>query len=262
MIAREAIAVYQPDDPWEQAIQDSSKEYTGQWLSMYRCQLVAKAIAGLKSIDDWMSQPELFASRAKYFFAPHFVAKRDQMVFVTHFLFLRDILENREINAYLHDPVTFVTPPIAHYLLRQYPIHIVADYDKLKSENDQANFIEVGGLLLVDGQNIKLSKECILDIVVKENDRLQATVEPSAVQSVVMQTGMKAAMQLSRGVFSIDKHERVMVPGMSVWDKEQRKDGTVYLVEPGDTGVVGIQYKDGAELTISKLFFDSRFVVV
>jgi hypothetical protein len=259
---KKAIAVYDPSDSWERAIQDAAKEYTGQWLSMYRCQLVAKAVASLKSIDNWMSDVGLLTHRAKYFFAPQFASNKNELVFVTHLLFLRDVLENREVNSYVYDPIVFMTRPLAHYLFREYPIHILVDYDLLKSENSGVNFIEVGGLVISDGEDVKLD-ESIIDISSKHTKNLDFLTPPEVVNNIRTQTGLKAAARaVSRGIFQIDDHERFLVPDRQVWDKEKRADATIYLVEPGDTGLVGLRYDDGTEITISKLFFDSRYTLV
>lgn len=258
-----AIAIYDPKDPWERAVQDTAKEYLGTWLPSFACQAVARGIASLKSFSDWMEKPELYKHRIRYFFAPKFTENKSHVVFVTHLLFLRDMLENREINALLHDPVVFVTRPIAHYLLREYPIHITLDYERLKADNKDTKSIEVGGMLIYQDVNVKLSPESVLDVRSQQNDRFQYPVDQSDVDRVRYQTGIKAAARaISRGVFKIDEHNRALLPDMKVYDKEKRAEGHIFLVEPGDTGLVGITYLDGTQVTVSKLFFDTRYAVV
>jgi len=254
---KSAIVVYNPSDPWERAIQDTAKDILGQWLPSFACQSVAAAIANLKSIDDWMDNPRLYGARARYFFSPQFCSRKSQMVFVTHPLYLRDILENHEIDAFLHDPITFVTRPIAHYLMREYPIHVFVDYERLKADNRNVKFVDVGGLLISQGKSLILSEEAILDIKSLPSTNVQF---PNQYQAVRQRKA--ASKSISRGVFKIDEHNRILMPKMQVYDKEKRSNGEIYLVEPGDTGIVGVVYEDGSQITVSKLFFDTRYAVV
>lgn len=259
---KEGTAVYYPEDSLERAIQDASHSHTGEWLSSYQCQLTAQAISSLKMFDsDWLTNESLFVHRMDYLFNPAMIGNQDVMIFVTHKLYLRDILENREINGYIHSPVVFVTKPIAHYLLREYPIHIHIDKEKMLSIND-ANIFTIGGLLIADQENISVD-ECIVDVKAVSNADLEFPVKPDEAEIMSQMTGVKfAATKIAPGVFQIDEHERAITPNNKVWDKVTREDGVVLAVEPGETGKVSIRYSDGRMTSIGKLFFDQRFVVV
>ena len=65
---KESIAVYNPQDPWERAIQEASHEATGYWLSAYECQLLAKSVFAIKHFTNWTEQTDLADIRAFYFF--------------------------------------------------------------------------------------------------------------------------------------------------------------------------------------------------
>ena len=183
-LAKESISVYNPQDEWEKAIQDAyhASSDDGDWLPSFACQSIAKATANLKGLNNWLDNESLFFQRASYFFAPHMSSNKDKLVFSTFPLFLYDIMENNEIDAYLHDPITFVTLPIAHYLLRDYPVHIIVDYSVLRSDNHDADFLDVGGLVVVSGQNIKLS--CASSSVLTSRSAPLQALCPYAVASV------------------------------------------------------------------------------
>lgn len=262
-VDKEAIAVYYPNDPVERAIQDAFHQSEDQWLSMHACKLVARSIMSMKLIDPiWLDDDILLTQRITYFFEPHLIHNKDEMVFLTHPLYLRDILENREINSYLYDPVTFVTLPLAHYLFREYPIHIHIDRGVVTAHNDDADFFSVGGLLISE-TDVGLPPESIINIQTVKNKDLKNEASPEAVYKLRQQVGVKAAStEISKGVFKIDEHERSLLPAETVWDKNRRTRGEITYVEPGENGLVAIQFEDGTELTIGKQFFDYRFVVV
>jgi len=262
LIEKEGVAVYYPEDPLERAIQDASHAHVGEWLSSYQCQLVASAISSLKIFDtDWITNEELFRQRMDYLFDLAMTNNKDILVFVTHKLYLRDILENREINAYLHSPVVFVTKPIAHFLLREYPIHIHVIRERILAKND-ADLFTIGGMLLSDGEDVSID-ECILEVKTVSNADLEFPVKQEEAEDIGLMTGVKAAAsQIAPGVFQIDEHERVLRPDQEIWDKELREDGVILAVEPGETGKITIRYTDGHDTSIGKMFFDHRFVVV
>ena len=54
----EAIAVFDPDDAWEKAIQAAAKEVTGDWLPAYPCRLLARAVVSLKCDDEWLNSSD------------------------------------------------------------------------------------------------------------------------------------------------------------------------------------------------------------
>ncbi|KKM89218.1 hypothetical protein LCGC14_1250880 [marine sediment metagenome] len=258
---REAIAVFNPSNELERAIQEASKNFLGNWLSMYQCKLMAKAISSLKYLDEeWVDDANLLLHRVNYFFKDQFTEDHSEMIFVTHLLFLRDILENKEINSYIHSPVVFLSSMLANYFFREYPIHILIDVDILRSENPKVKFFDIGGCIIVDGEDVIVDSS-IKSIDCKENKSMKMEVDPAEISN--MQFQMKAAASLvDKGVFKIDEHERALLPDTDVWDKERRTQATIYMVQPGETGEVGVKYSDGFELTIPKNFFDSRFLVI
>lgn len=247
--------VYYPSDEFERALQDASYKHEGKWLSQKDCQLMARAIVVLKTGNPgWTTG--LHKERAAYFFSPQMTSQKDRLVFVTYPLFVRDILENNEFNSYLHSPVTFMTKPLAHYLFREYTIHLHLDKDKLLSVNSGVHFVQVGGLVMAD-ENVVLDKECIAGMVTPENRNQAFDMGESTLDEVKL-----AASLVAPGVFQIDEHERALLPDTEVWDKDNRTKGIISNVEPGETGSVEINYDDGHNMTIGKQFFDQRFVVV
>jgi hypothetical protein len=229
-------------------VQSASKKYTGDWLSMYQCKLVAKAILSLKSFEEtWSDSTELLQQRVSYFFSDAFTKNKNYVVFLTFPLFVRDILENREINSYIHDPVVFMTISLSHFLFKEYPVHMYIDANALRAENGGIKLMEIGGLFISDGENVSVNS-CISKII--------STDAESAPQLKA------AATNLGEGIFKIDEHERKIMPDTEVWDKYKRVVARIFTVEPGETGEVGIRYDDGNETMISKLYFDNHFVCI
>lgn len=251
-----AISVYSPDDPMESAIQDASHRYTGQWLPSYPCQLMARSVGVLKAFDDWLEDENLLSLRMSYFFSPHMTHHQEHMVFLTHTLFLRDIFENREINAYLHDPVTFVCTPLAHYLFHEFPVHIHVNTDILKSENPHIQFLTVGGLLIGDGQNVSVSEASLTRIVADESVQ-------GIVNAIESQYGFdkRASIEKEPGVFHLDGHEREWGADVKVIHKKMRSEGFVTKIEPGETGLVFIEI-DGETRSVPKMEFDIHYSLV
>ncbi len=238
---KEAISVYDPSDPLEKAIQDAYHLYNDGWLASSGCQLVARSLANLKFLTEWLYKPELLQKRVNYFFAPHMSQNMSNSVFVTMPLFLRDIIENHVIDSYLHDPVTFVSVPVAHYLLTEYPVHIYIDTDKMKAANSKDSFFEVGGLIIASG-NINLPSECIIDV--KEKGY-----------------AVKVAATVQNDVFKIDEHKKNVVPNDRVWDKRFNNQATVSYVEAGEEGDIQVRLDNGQIVQLPKKDFDQRFVM-
>jgi len=246
------MKVYYSSDPFEKALQDAAHQTTGQWMSERECRLMASAISSLKLFSpDWVGS--LSNHRASYFFLPHFISLQDQLVFVTSKLYARDVVENNEINSFLHSPVVLMTKPLAHYLFKEYPIHIHIDRHRLLSLNSGVKFAQLGGLVICE-DNVALDKDCILGIAAPENRTERFDREQSQLKS--------AASLVAPGVFKIDEHERTLLPDMEVWDKDNRVAGRIAGVEPGETGSVQVSFEDGLEVEIGKQFFDQRFSLV
>ncbi len=259
----EAISVYDPENPWEQAIQDGSKKMTGHWLPSYPCQMLARAVISLQCNDEWLDREDLMSVRASYFFSPLLIDNKQELVFVTHLLFLRDILENEEIYNQLHDPVVFMTPPLARFLFLHCPVHLHVDQNLLKAHNRHAEFLEIGGFTIIDKADVKLPMECVKDI-----RHLSGGNSPDF-QNVRQLSGLplKAAAQLEideygeETAFSAD-HFRALRPDDKVWDKLRRVEGTIEEIDPSVSGNVRVKYNDGAVTSITKEDFDNNYIVV
>ncbi len=254
---KEAISVYNPQDPIEKTVQDAYHATSNEWLDAAGCRSVAKAITSLKVFDEkWLDDIRLVEQRISYFFAPFMTQNKDTVIFVSHALFIRDIIENKEINSHLHSPVTFVTVPLAHYLLTEYPIHIKIDSHALKSANYKHHWIDVGGLLISES-DVKLGS-AIKEVSIRQEDPdLRKLI--NEVQGVNFQKA--ASIEMSPGVFHIDEHKRNIRPGDIVWDKEDRRQAQVHFVELGEVGEISVEYPDGKKKSFLKETFDRRFVV-
>jgi len=259
---KESIAVYNPSDPIERSIQEQYHNTSGQWLTACDCQLLSKALGSLKSFDGWLENPKVLDHRISYFFASFMSKNKKNMVFLTHPLFLRDILENCEINSYLYDPIVFVTPSLAHYLFQEYPVHLYVDSSKLKGYND-VHWVDIGGLLVCNREDVKIDAGFITGILSKPECQETVSGIMSDVRQLKGSSMSKAALsQVSPGIFKIDRHERDIEPDEMVWDKHERKNAIITRVEPGETGLVAIKYEDGYELSLPKEDFDTRYTVM
>lgn len=262
---KKAIAVYNPSDPLERAIQEAYHENETGWLDMYSCKLCARAILSLKMFDeDWLNHPELFDQRIKYFFAPYMSMKKDYVVFPTTLLFLRDILENNSINGFVTNPVAFVTRPISHYLLREYPVHVLVDKHKVIGANQSQYYLDVGGLVVFDGMNVNLPEDAVLDILSKEPKDGNSSTSLVDIERMTDGTGYrKVAVSLrGPGVFTNDEHKREIKPEATVWDKADREEGTITKVEFGENGFIEVLLDSGIKKVISQGNFDREFVLV
>ena len=250
LMQKKSISVYQPSDPLEKAIQDTYHEYEGTWLPSHVCQIAAKAFCSLKIFDStWIEEDNLYKQRCSYLFSPEFVQNKDIMVFLTMPLFLRDVLENNLISSVTSNPVTFTTPTIAHYLYKEYPVKIYIKKDLLISGNN-CQWFHVGGFLITD-TDVNLPRECIIKI--KHADNVD-------VPQIGETLGLKAASL--NGIFHVDEVERVLMPGMKVIDKTSKTgSGVIETVEPGENGMVHMQFQTG-NTSIGKQLFDTRFSLV
>jgi len=265
-ITKKAFAVYDPaDNPWESAIQDAAKEITGNWLPSFPCQLLAKAVASLKVGNEWLDRKDLLPVRAHYLFAPYLTNQKETLVFVTHLLFLRDILENREINSSLNDPITFVTPPLADFLFRDSPIHIHVNVDLLRAANPKSKFLDVGGLLICHEGNIELKDKIITDVRYYGSEMNQERIS-TLINDIETRQNVSfskaAAKEIAPEVFQIEEHFPELTPDTEVWDKMTRSKAQVTAIEASENGIVWLLYSDGNEVSVPKQEFDQQFVVV
>lgn len=263
---KKAIAVFNPQDSLERAVQEAYHEFDEGWLPMYECKLVAKALAYLKMFDEsWLDNHALFSQRVRFFFAPYMVSQKEHMIFPTTLLFLRDILENNSINGFTHSPTVFVTRPISHYLLREYPVHMVFDMNLIYAANRDCQYVNVGGLVIFDGENISLSEKAMIDVVTKDPKEGESPTSRIDLEHITRDTGFTRKIAVSlrgRGVFTNDEHLRLIEPEALVWDKSDRKEGTIIKVEPGEMGTIEVLLDDGSKKTISQVDFDREFVLV
>ncbi|MHA2279511.1 MAG: hypothetical protein ACXAC5_01280 [Promethearchaeota archaeon] len=259
-----AIAVYQPSDPWENAIQDAAKQMTGNWLSSHPCQLISQVVASLKLGTDWLERDDLLPIRASYLFNPQLVDEKQKRVFVTHLLFLRDVLENREIDENLHQPIAFLSVPLAHFLFRNCPVHIYVNEDLLRAANPKADFLDVGGFLVAREGTVEIKDGVISEV------RYYGSQNAEEVQQIVRQvqedSGLRfmkaAAREIEEDVFEVSEHFKDIRPDSYVWDKINRDKARILEVEPGETGVIFLKYLDGKLDSIPKPDFDCRFIII
>lgn len=240
---KQAIAIYEPSDLWEREVQESYHEFNDDWLPSFACQLAAKAILKLKTVG-WVENDSLRKHRAKYFFSPAMTTYKEDMVLATYPLFLRDILENETVSSYLHDPIVFVTQPIAHYLLRDFPIHVVVKWQDIVADNPHVKFMDVGGLYLSANCNVILKRSSILSI-----------------RNVANEVRKVAATQVGKDVYEIDPHKRDLFPALEVWDKEKRIVGIIEEAGLGEKGIIRVVYRDGTKLDLPQEEFDFRFLL-
>ncbi|KKM19148.1 hypothetical protein LCGC14_1658540, partial [marine sediment metagenome] len=252
-------------DPWESAIQNAAKEITGNWLPSFPCQLLAKAVASLKVGTDWLVRDDLLPVRAHYLFSSYLADNKEQLVFVTHLLYLRDILENKEINSILHDPIVFMTDHLANFLFRDSPVHICVNTDLLRAANSKAEFLDVGGLLICHKGNITLDDGVITDVRYHGSEMNRERTS-GLVNDIQKRQGISfskaAAKEIAPDVFRIDEHFPELVPDTEVWDKLTRSKAQVTAIETSENGIVWLRYSDGSETDIPKQEFDLNFVVL
>lgn len=259
---REAIAVYSPADRWESAIQDAAKQLIGNWLPAYPCQLLSQTIYSLKLGTDWLDNKELLPSRASYFFSDHLTNNKQERVFATNLLFLRDILENHEINAKLHEPIAFMTTPLAYFLFRNCPVHVYVNENLLRAANKKVEFVDVGGFLIVKEGNIEIKDGVVSDIRYYGNNANTERIIHQIRDDCGLRFMKAAASEVAFDVFEISEHFRDIKPGSKVWDKISRDQAKVVETEPGETGIVRLEYADGSEKSIEKEEFDKQFVII
>lgn len=254
---KESIAVYNPSDPVESAVQDACHELTGEWLGSYQCKQISKAISFLKCFDNWLDNQNLLNYRIKYFFSPHMCNNKSVMTFLTHPVNMRDIFENSVISHYLHGPITFITPPLAHYLFQEYPIHIYVSSDILKEQNKNVAWTDQGGLLIAD-KDVFIDSKSILKI--KTKSQYFSDIVYSIIKDIDTPITKAAVSLVSTGVFTFDDATKLLFPDTPVWDKINRKSASIIKVEQGEEGTVLIRYNDGSEISIPKMNFDQQFV--
>lgn len=264
-ITRKAIAVYNPSDPWESAIQDAAKDLTGNWLPSFPCQLLAKAVASLKVGSDWLTREDLLPVRAHYLFAPYLSANKESLVFVTHLLFLRDILENREISSILYDPIVLMAEELATFLFRDSPVHLYINENMLKAANPHAQFLDVGGFLICYDGNINLEDGVLTNFRYHGSEMEQGRIS-QLIHDIKEDQGLSfskaAAKEIAPDVFRIDEHFPELTPDTEVWDKITRSTAQISAIEKSENGIVHVLYPDGNEITVPKQEFDQQFVVV
>lgn len=260
MALKEASPVYSPNDRIERSIQDNYHKFNGDWLTGYECKFAKHAIERLKKFNKEWIKSDIFVNRIKYFFAPE-MSNNDEVVFLTHPIFVRDILENKEINSYIFRPVVFVSRSIAYYLFREYPIHITLDYSKIKSNNQEILLSEIGGMVICES-NVNIKDALIKIESIKGKHEFEIDVHN--INQLCFDTGnfQKVAIsQIDKGVFKIDEDERFINPNDTVWDKNNRKEGKVVSIDPGE-GFVEIVFPDKDVQKIEKGNFDRSFIVL
>jgi len=258
MLLKKSISVYNPQDPLEDSLQTAYHKYNNGWMTSFECQLAAKAIASLKSENDWIYEKKLLNTRANYFFSPEMCGDSSETIFVCHPISLRDILENRRISSYLNEPVVFVSKPIAYYLLKEYPLHIIVDLHLINS----SEIFNLGGLWISENR-IDLPINAIKGIKINDNVNRESIVQ--MIDRISQETNMimhkVAVTNLGKGVFGLERGiDLDIVANEPVQNKVTKKFGTVYSVEPGDNGCIFVLYNNGENEVFTKSEFVHNFI--
>lgn len=255
---KESLSVYSPSDPLESAVQRAAHEISGEWLPSYECQLMSKSIESLKCFDNWSSQDNLLPLRTKYFFHDTMTLHKEKMVFVTTVLYLRDILENRLINYPLHNPIVFMTLPLAKYIFSEYPVHIHIDMNILKHNNSKSvKFNEIGGFTIVDDSDVVIDSNVVLNIII--NDHGYKRLVDNIIGNTFFHIKKASSDRDDTGVFSVGVSDRDIMINQKVFDKIKRQYAVVKEVNPTDYGVIVVEYNDKTTDSIDKQHFDLRY---
>lgn len=260
MFNKESIAVYNPSDPVEKAIQEAYHKYNSDWLPSYTCQLMARAIVSLKRYSRWIDDENLTNIRMSYLFDPKMIHKDKEVVFATSPLFLRDILENGVIDGYLHNPAVFMSPRLCYWLFREHSVHVYFNESLLKSGSGQVKFHQVGGFIMVDGRNVNVDKNMITKIRTTDHHELIAGIVSDCEKQPLLNKA--AEIEISRDVFKIGPSERILSPNLRIWDKQDRRYAVIDSVQPGHLGEISIRYDDGDTAKLIQSEFDPRYSVV
>lgn len=216
---------------------------------------MAQATANLKRYSEWTEESDLGDVRASFFFRPALSEHKNTVVFVTNILFYGDIIESKRISSYLHGPVVLMPRSLAHFVFKEYSIHLHLDWSKVQSQNEK--FMNIGSVFIADGFDVNI--ENAIKNVISVDFTKQNIVELMNNESHVLQ---KAAMtEIEDEVFSIEKQDRFLKANMVVQDKFDKDNGIITEVEPGDTGFVFIRKGNNHQISVSKNEFDHYFVV-
>lgn len=255
-MVKSAISVYNPQDPLERSLQDSCRKYLDYYMTSFECKLFCKAVESLKCLDgSWIYEEELYSNRADYFFASDMSS--DEYVLPVNILYLRDILENKKVSGIIFNPAVFVTRPVAHFLLREYDVHLVFQFENLKSVNG-GSVLKLGNLY-IDNDGVNIPDK--MEIVVNRPD-LTDEVD-KIVEGINSFPILKAASSESGdGVLFLDKVEKNLKINQKVMNKISKKYAVIVEVEPGYTGDVDILYTSGERIKVPKVRFEFDFVVI
>ena len=254
-------------DPLEEVIAQCYQENIGGDLDSHKCEILACALEALKVYTDWLDDEKLLHERISYLFNPSMIKQTGIVAFLTHPLFLRDILENGEIHAAVHSPIAFVAPKLATFLFREYPVLLFLDLQNLRQLNQALNFIQVGGLVVVDSsKNVRINNDTLKNVVTQSGDKLRSIDCQSEVDRMIEQSDWQiqrvAAVRYDDDPdhWALDQHEKSIRPGQTVRSKEDGHSATVSVVEPGEVGQIIVD-QDGGQDTVSKMEFDHKYVL-
>lgn len=246
-------------------LQTAAAQVTGNVLEDDDAITMAFALMSVKSGDKWLEDQEVMPFRCKYFFEPHMTENQSQMVFVTYPLFLRDILESQKISDHLHSPVVFMTPELSGFIFKEYSVQVCVDQQKLKRANPKQEWLSVGGLLIAPQGNISIDGAVLrLGIGPHEDQkfRLELFRRVKDIQRDAIMFTKTAQSQPVPGqpeVWESAEHERDLLPGTRLLDKEKRTYAVVKWCEPGKEGYVEVEYAGGKTLKLRQDEFDIKF---
>lgn len=121
MITKEAIAVYNPQDPIEAAFQDAYHGISGRNLTMGECKLVKRCLPLYRGlVQKAVTNPQLVGkllfgktNTSQYWYYPCDIVE------------LRTVLSERQLSW--HAPIVLFSPEAARKLLPEYPVCLVFD---------------------------------------------------------------------------------------------------------------------------------------
>lgn len=257
MLQKASIAVYDPENPLEQAVQDSYHTIAGRWMTMFEIQSFIEAVLAYDGLyEQFLSVPknvcdDIFRAEdgTRTLYIPCYPLE------------LRGIMRKQTIAA-PYKVAAFTNHP-AKTLLTQYPVLIALDRERLLKNNE--SLFEAGGAI-VFGNELSL-KGCVLRVLSRERGDSEVTgtvakivhqeCPDATVHAIAEPPGMtafpslkaadavvtvKEAMERTSGKYFEDMKEMGEKPNRVAW-----MCGRLY----------GYEYGDGKHDEESKVYFDT-----
>lgn len=257
-IKKEAIAVYNPEDTWERAIQDASKHVNNEWLSQFQCSLLAQTVGSLTIGTNWLDNEDLLPIRAAHLFSPAFNDNKNTVVLTTYPLFFREIIENQMVASNLHSPIALLNEKCAFFLFRNRPLHIYVNNDLFRDANKKISLIDVASFLISESEDVVLTSDMIVDVQYYGKSDLGHLLN--------WQGFRKAAASEWKGyedIYKIDEMFNSIYPDNRLWDKRKRANAVVEQIDRGENSIIHLKYTDTGEIrTVNQNEFNENFVII